>query len=83
MDTSSLHMTPTHHEKGEVGGFKDRASKSSAYKVPYVDPPQHNGNDINAIRHAQVPGKIAMYNRRYRPKICTRTFSICCRYWVR
>ena len=39
--------------KGEEGGKK----------VPYVDPPQ-----LNAIRHAQVPGKIYLYIRRYRPK---------------
>ena len=32
-------------------------------KVPYVDPPQ-----LNTIRHAQVPGKIYLYIRRYRPK---------------
>ena len=32
-------------------------------KVPYVDSPQ-----LNAIRHAQVPGKIYLYIRRYRPK---------------
>eukprot|EP01050_Picozoa_sp_SAG11_P027129 SAG11_NODE_6749_length_1254_cov_3.294372_1_plen_186_part_00 len=49
-----------------------------AIKVPYVDPPQ-----LNAIRHAQVPGEIFMYNRRYRPKTCTSTFSIYCRYRVR
>ena len=35
----------------------------SPLKVPYVDPPQ-----LNAIRHAQVPGKIYLYIRRYRPK---------------
>ena len=34
-----------------------------ANKVPYVDSPQ-----LNAIRHAQVPGKIYLYIRRYRPK---------------
>ena len=36
---------------------------SCATKVPYVDSPQ-----LNAIRHAQVPGKIYLYIRRYRPK---------------
>eukprot|EP01050_Picozoa_sp_SAG11_P047108 SAG11_NODE_24478_length_372_cov_3.937729_1_plen_62_part_10 len=32
-------------------------------KVPYVDSPQ-----LNSIRHAQDPGKIYLYIRRYRPK---------------
>ena len=39
-------------------------------KVPYVDPPQ-----LNAIRHAQVPGKIYLYIRRYRPKRTICFFS--------
>eukprot|EP01050_Picozoa_sp_SAG11_P035552 SAG11_NODE_13091_length_670_cov_4.746060_1_plen_190_part_10 len=47
-------------------------------KVSYVDPPQ-----LNAIRHTQVPDFFSMYNRRCRPKICTGTFPIYCRYWVR
>eukprot|EP01050_Picozoa_sp_SAG11_P027192 SAG11_NODE_6788_length_1248_cov_2.434291_1_plen_93_part_01 len=47
--------TPTTALPGGVVG--------SCMKVPYVDPPQ-----LNTIRHAQVPGKIYLYIRRYRPK---------------
>ena len=42
-----------------------------AGKVPYVDSPQ-----LNSIRHAQVPGKIYLYIRRYRPKRTIYFFHI-------
>ncbi len=70
-NSAELHNTPGRQQhtanpmtRSQQAKLRQAKKHELAQKVPYVDSPQ-----LNAIRHAQVPGKIYLYITDFRSRV--------------